>query len=324
MAKRTRPRAGSLAYSPRKRAKKLTPTLRKRDSDTAKPLGFVGYKVGMTHMIATDQTSNSITKGQKVSIPCTIVNTPPLLVFGIRIYKAGYNGLKTYTDIIVEKPNNAIKRKITLKDKEVGYSAGKIEEIDKIKNDICELRLLCCTQPALIKIKKTPDVFEIPIGGNVDEQIKFAKENFGKEINIKNAFSEMEYVDVKAVTKGKGLQGPIKRWGIKKQHRKVTKKRRHAGVLNPETPRHTSWRAPISGQVGYQTRTEINKQILKISDEDINPKAGFTNYGLVRGEYIILHGSIPGPSKRVVGMMPCVRKPKPEKKFEVVKIIKKN
>lgn len=321
MAKRTRPRAGSLAYSPRKRAKKLTPTLKKRNLDVAKPLGFLGYKVGMAHMMALDHSQNSITKGLKVSVPCTIVCTPPIQVFGIRIYKSGYSGLRTYIDILVEKPSDDLKRKITLKDKEAGYSSNKLEEIDKNKDDIYELRLLCHTRPALIKVKKTPDVLEIPIGGSVVEQIKFAKENFGKEINVKDIFLEMEYVDIKAVTKGKGLQGPIKRWGVKKQHRKVTKKRRHTGVLNPETPRHTSWRAPISGQVGYQTRTEINKQILKISDENLNPKGGFTNYGIVTGDYIILRGSIPGPSKRVIGIMPCVRKPKAEKKFEIIKMI---
>lgn len=326
MAKRTRPRAGSLAYSPRRRASKITPSLKRREISDVKPLGFLGYKVGMAHMTAFDHTQNAITKGMKVSVPCTIVITPPIQVFGIRQYVVGYMGLKTYTDIIVEKPNAELKRKITIKDKNPDEDpensvSKKLEEIEKNKDKICEVRLLCHTRPGNIKLKKTPDLLEIPIGGTVEEQIKFAKENLGKEIHVKNIFSEMEYVDIRAVTKGKGLQGPIRRWGIKKQHRKVTKKRRHTGVLNPETPRHTSWRAPISGQTGFHTRTELNKQILRISDENVNPKGGFVNYGLVTGDYIIVKGSIPGPAKRVVGIMPSVRKPKAEKKFEIVKLI---
>jgi len=66
-------------------------------------LGFAGYKVGMVHIMATDNTPNSPTNKLNMAIPCTIIATPPLKVFGIRFYHKPYLNLMPYTDIISEK-----------------------------------------------------------------------------------------------------------------------------------------------------------------------------------------------------------------------------
>ena len=67
----------------------------------------------------------------------------------------------------------------------------------------------------------------------------------------------------------------------------------------------------MAGQMGYHKRTEYNKKILKIGDlsdtEDINPAGGFIKYGLVKNNYVMLKGSIPGPSKRLVILRKAVR-----------------
>ncbi len=57
-----------------------------------------------------------------------------------------------------------------------------------------------------------------------------------------------------------------------------------------------------AGQMGYHQRTEYNKHILKIGDKEdnINPKSGFKHYGIIKNNYIILKGSIAGPSKRLI------------------------
>ena len=34
--------------------------------------------------------------------------------------------------------------------------------------------------------------------------------------------------------------------------------------------------------------------------EEITPKSGFTKYGVIKGDYIIIEGSIPGSRKRLV------------------------
>jgi large subunit ribosomal protein L3 len=68
----------------------------------------------------------------------------------------------------------------------------------------------------------------------------------------------------------------------------------------------------MAGQLGFQTRTELNKRILKIGEngEEINPKGGFKNYGIVKTNYLLLEGSVPGPKKRLVRLRAAIRPPK--------------
>ena len=116
-------------------------------------------------------------------------------------------------------------------------------------------------------------------------------------------------VDVSSITKGKGWQGVTKRWGTKLLIHKNSKHRRLIGTLGPKRPglvRHT---VPQGGQVGFHQRTELNKRVLKIGDkgEEITPRGGFISYGDVKGNYLMLHGSVPGPSKRLVRMREPIR-----------------
>ena len=68
-----KPRAGSMQYWPRKRAKKETARVRSYAKiKEAKPLGFAGYKAGMTHVLVTDNRAKSQTKGEKISMPVTV------------------------------------------------------------------------------------------------------------------------------------------------------------------------------------------------------------------------------------------------------------
>lgn len=62
--------------------------------------------------------------------------------------------------------------------------------------------------------------------------------------------------------------------------------------------------------MGYHRRTEYNKRILKIVNDpayQVNPSGGFLHYGLVRNTSILLHGSIGGPSKRLVRLRLPIR-----------------
>jgi large subunit ribosomal protein L3 len=63
--------------------------------------------------------------------------------------------------------------------------------------------------------------------------------------------------------------------------------------------------------MGYHQRTEYNKRILKIGIDgtEITPKGGFINYGEVKGTYILVDGSIPGPTKRLIRLRYPVRPP---------------
>ncbi|MFN3528107.1 MAG: 50S ribosomal protein L3, partial [Candidatus Altarchaeaceae archaeon] len=312
MAKRTRPRRGSLAYSPRKRAKSLVPEIKKRNINELKPLGFLGYKVGMLHLMAINRTPNSPTNNMEVAIPATVIATPPLKVFGIRLYHKEYLTEIPLTDIYAENIDKDLKRRTNVPKK----IKHKIEEIEKFKDKITRVCLLCHTTPRILKIKKVPDIIEVPISGNVESALNFAKEKLGKELNIRDVFTEFSYVSITGVTKGKGWQGPVKRWGAVVRGRKTTAMRRHV-VLNPETPAVVSWRALQGGQMGFHTRTELNKLILMISNKNITPKGGFKNFGILNTDYVIVKGSVQGTAKRpiVLSIVPLERERKKKEKY---------
>ncbi|MCK5630480.1 MAG: 50S ribosomal protein L3, partial [Nanoarchaeota archaeon] len=64
--------------------------------------------------------------------------------------------------------------------------------------------------PSLTGIgKKKPEMFEIAVGGNKEDQLNYAKSMLGKEINVADVFKGGQQLDIHAITKGKGVQGPV-------------------------------------------------------------------------------------------------------------------
>ncbi|MBW2974206.1 50S ribosomal protein L3 [Candidatus Woesearchaeota archaeon] len=292
-----RPRFGSLAYSPRKRARREIARVRSwAKIKDAKLLGFAGYKVGMVHLMAIENNPNSMNKGNKVSYPATIIECPPLKSASIRFYKKTVDGIKAVSDIAAENLDKELERRIIM-------PKNKKAKIDDIK-EFDDLTLLIYTQPKLTGIgKKKPELFEVGIGGKKEDKLNYAKGILGKEINIKDVFQEGNQVDIHTITKGKGLQGPVRRFGIGRKSHKAEKGRRNPGSLGPWCGQvNIMWKVPHAGQTGYFQRTEHNKLLLKIGDkaEEVNPKGGFISYGLVKNQYILLKGSVGGPKKRLI------------------------
>lgn len=196
-----------------------------------------------------------------------------------------------------------------------------MKKLEEYKDLVVDVRAIVSTQPKLSGIgKKTPEILEIPIGGvpSIDERIKFALSILGKEIGPRDVFTEGQLVDVLAITKGKGFQGVIKRFGVKILPRwhKHRKGHRRTGTIGPQAPA-VMFTQPRAGQMGFHQRTEYNKRILKIgSGTEITPKGGFPHYGVIKSEYIMLQGSVPGPKKRLIVLRYPVR---PPKKFVVEK-----
>ncbi|MCE8423592.1 MAG: 50S ribosomal protein L3, partial [Candidatus Methanoperedens sp.] len=82
-----RPRRGSIAYSPRVRARSEIPRVRAWPiKKEPKLMGFAGYKAGMTHAVMIDDVPNSLTSGMEISIPVTVLEVPQMKVAGIRVY----------------------------------------------------------------------------------------------------------------------------------------------------------------------------------------------------------------------------------------------
>ena len=307
MPKNHHPRRGSMGFSPRKRAKAETPHIKSWPEGFAKPKiqGFLGYKAGMTHAHIVDYRPTSTTSGREVLMPVSVVETPPVRVAAVRAYKKTYHGLQTIGENWADKLDPELSKKLPIAKKEKKKNWDFTKEAD-------EFRVLIYTQPKLVTSipKKTPEIREFRIaGGNIEEQIKYAKEILGKELKINDAVKEGDMIDAIAVTKGKGFQGAVKRWGVKLLTHKNSKHRRMIGTAGSWHPNWIQATVPQAGQMGYHQRTEHNKRVLKIgeSGDEITPTGGFPNYGIIRNSYIHLHGSIPGPTKRLISLRDAVR-----------------
>ena len=116
MPKINRPRRGSLAYSPRKRAKSPVPRYQSWPDYEGTPMlqGFAGYKVGMTHVIMVDDHKNSPTEGKDVMVPVTVIEVPAMKVAAIRAYTKDTYGKHPMTEVWAESLDPALKRRLTL------------------------------------------------------------------------------------------------------------------------------------------------------------------------------------------------------------------
>lgn len=287
-----------MAHRPRKRAKSQNPSVHWQDLEDKRVLGFAGYKAGMTHVAYVDD-SESPTKGQEIISAATIIEVPPVTVYGVRCYNSSHSmGDIVTTDEKIVKLLGVRKKAAEKKINE--------EEVD-------DARLLVFTMPSKTKMgKKHIERMELGCGGrDVKEKLEYCKGLLGKELRIGDVLKTGEHVDIISVTKGKGWQGPVKRFGVAIQRRKATGRRRHVGTLGAWTPGYVLYTIPQAGQMGYHKRTELNKRILKIgqSPEEINPSGGFPNYGFVGNDFLLLKGSVPGPVKRLVKLRLAMRIP---------------
>ena len=318
MGKKHKPRSGSMAYYPRKKAKKETPsfnTFPEINKEETKPLNFFGYKAGMIQLTAKNDQKKSTGFGHEEVFAGTIIECPAIEIFGARLYKKTTSGYKVLGEALVEKTKKSLSRKI--------ISAGKkkkkhlIEDLEKKLPEAEYVTLLVHTNPEQTGMgKKKPDVSEIRLSGEKEKQFAFSKEKVGKELKIKDVFKEMQFIDVKAVTKGKGMQGVIKRFGVKMERPKA-KKRRAVGSISPWSPATVMYTVARAGQMGYHSRTEYNKKILLIGEgKELNE---FKNYGKVKSDFVLIAGSVPGPSKRCIALRYNIR-PVEENKTKVVEV----
>jgi large subunit ribosomal protein L3 len=293
-----KPRKGSLGFRPRKRARSQNVSVNWLDSGEQRVMGFAGYKVGMTHVMMSDQTE-SPTKGQEISCAATVIEVPPMMVYGVRYY----DKIRSIGDVLVA--DEKILAQLNIKKKKTQ------KEINE--EEIKDVRLLAfCTPGKTLTGKKHIESMEIGVGGaDPKAKLEYAKSLLGKELKVSDVFKAGELVDAIAVTKGKGWQGAIKRFGCNKQRRKATGRVRHIGTLGAWIPNYVLYTVPQAGQTGYHTRTELNKQVLKIGGADniseINPSSGFNNYGFVKNDYLLIKGSLPGPNKRLVKLRAASR-----------------
>ncbi len=292
MPKVRHPHRGSMQYWPRKRSRHSLARVRSWPIQAkAKVVGFIGYKAGMTHLQLVDNRPKSMTKGEVISFPATIIECPPMKVAGISFYK----NKKKSTVILTEKLDQHLARNFNLP-KKLNHKLEQITDFD-------DLRLLVHSQPKLLGIGVSkPKMIEVGLGGNKNEKLVYAKEILGKEIQVKDVFEGINAVDVHGTSKGKGFQGTVKRFGVPIRQHKAEKTKRGIATLGSWHPNRILFTVAQPGKMGYHSRTEFNKQILKIGQEgqDVTPAGGIIKYGVVSNSYLLLKGSVLGPPKRAV------------------------
>ncbi|MBS3126757.1 50S ribosomal protein L3 [Candidatus Woesearchaeota archaeon] len=308
MPKVSHPRRGSMQFWPRKRSKHSLARISSWSAENkAKPLGFIGYKAGMTHVIAVDNRPKSLTKGEKIARPATIIDCPPMTVAGVAFYTTSLLGMRKTTSVLYEKMDKSIGKKIQLPKK----TTKKLAEVTGFD----DLRLLVHTNPKRTPTgAKKPKLLEIALGGSKEDKLAYAKEMLGKEISLGAVFENGVQVDVHGITKGKGFQGTVKRYGVPIRQHKAEKTKRGIATLGSWTPKRIEFTVAQPGKMGYHLRTEYNKQIFKLGEngQEVTPDGGLTRYGTIKNQYCLLAGSVVGPVKRPVVLTAAIR---PNKKI---------
>ena len=280
------------------------------ESKEPRLLAHCGFKAGCVQLVTIDDREHVPNHGKQLVNLGTVLVTPPVVVLGVRGYAKDANGIHAAFDVFAEDVPKQIAKEITLKNAE-----GAIEAAEKRLGSTSEIFAVVAVSPRDAGLEqKKPYVFEAPVRGGqgVREQFEFVRDLLGKEVRFDQVFEAGSSVDVAAITKGKGWQGVIQRYGAKRKQHKSRKTVREIGSLGPISPQNIMYTVPRAGQMGFHQRIEYNKRIMVVGNTEdgettINPGGGYKHFGQVRGDYIILKGSVPGTYRRLIKMRRQIR-----------------
>ncbi len=278
-------------------------------------MGTITYKAGMTHAIMVDDRENIPNYGKPLLQPATVLSSPPSYVFGVRVY--GWRD--GYRVVIGDLYNYSDERIFGRRPRSPPGVEDQARDIESLLDDAVGISSLVYSIPKDVGLpQKRPFIMEVGVGGaDVRARFEYAVGLVGGSVGVEDVFKPGMFVDVAAITKGKGIQGPVKRFGVKRKQHKSRKTVRAVGTLGPWHPANVMYTVPMAGQMGFHQRVEYNKRILLMAREDerpVTPKGGFPHFGVVRGQYVLVSGSVPGPAKRPVLLRyPARRKMVPQK-----------
>merc|ERR1712039_469396 len=267
----------------------------------------------------------------------SILEAPPMIVVGFVGYVETPRGLRALTSVWAGHLSDEFKRrfyKAWHKSKQKAFTkyqkrwseatkgsegAPMATEIARAKKYCQVIRAICHTQVSKVKIgQKKAHVKEIQInGGTAEKKVDFVTGLFEQEVKIADVFSQDEMIDVIGVTRGHGFNGVVTRWGCTRLPRKTHRGLRKVACIGTWHPARVQFQVPRSGQMGYGHRTEINKKIYRIgkslkddpgsckteqdlTEKSITPMGGFSHYGEVNEDWVMLKGCIMGCRKRVI------------------------
>merc|ERR1712139_15072 len=282
------PRHGSLGFLPRKRTNHHTGKVKSfpRDDDT-KPChltAFMAYKAGMTHITRDVDKPGAKVHKKEVVEAVTILECPPMIVVGVVGYVETPRGLRSLTTVWAQHLDDSLKRRF-------------------YKNWYRSKKKAFTTYAKKYADEKKPHLMEIQVnGGSVADKVDFAYKQFEQQIPIDSIFKKDEMIDICAATKGHGMEGVTKRYGVTKLPRKTHKGLRKVGCIGAWHPARVAYTVARAGQKGYHHRTEVNKKIYRIgkaafdsegkivnqnastefdlTEKVITPMGGFPHYGM--------------------------------------------
>ncbi len=308
--KHSQPRRGSLAYLPRKRAGTMEARIRTWPTVNGEPrmLAHAGFKAGCVRVVSIDDREHTPNHGKQLVSVGTIIVTPPATVIGVRGYSQDHDGHHAEFDVYAKDIPKKISKHAAFKSAEGALDAAKssLGRISKM------FAILAVTPEDVGTGQKTPYIFEAAIGGgDVTAQFEYVSGLLGKEVGVDRVFEAGATVDVAAITRGKGWQSVIKRYGAKRKQHKSRKSVRELGSLGPISPQYVMYTVPRPGQMGSHQRVEYNKRIMIMGsagdDDPINPAGGHLRFGNVKGDYVVLMGSVPGTPRRLIKLRAPLR-----------------
>jgi large subunit ribosomal protein L3e len=310
---------------------------------------FMGYKAGMTHVVRYQERRITVKKVVKQDVvECvTVVETPPIKVVGIVGYIETPRGLRALSTVWAQKlPEGVIRRfyknYYCAKKRAFSNYAKKWEEkadskqhvnrdLHRIKKYCSTVRVLCATQIEKCKLRqRKAHLMEIQVnGGDAAAKVDWAVSKFEGEIAVGEVFADNEMIDTIAITRGKGMTGCIKRFGVTKLPRKTRRGNRKVACIGAWHPSAVKWTVARAGNLGYYHRTQLNQKIYRVGRgavrgtlnnastetdahiKNITPIGGFPHYGEVNEDFLLIKGAIMGPKKRQVtirkSLIPCTR-----------------
>jgi large subunit ribosomal protein L3 len=176
-------------------------------------------------------------------------------------------------------PNTVIARKEKEKD---GYEAV-ILGVDEVKKNRIT-KPVAGQFPEGITPKKTVREFR-----DFEKDVK-AGDSLGVEL-----FEGCRYVDVTGISKGKGFQGVVRRWGFgggRKTH--GSKFHREPGSTGQSTYPHKTFKnVKLPGRMGRERVTVLSQQLVKVDTEK---------------QLLLIRGAVPGINKGLVFVRAAVKK----------------
>eukprot|EP00992_Anisonema_acinus_P013956 TRINITY_DN9029_c2_g1_i1.p1 TRINITY_DN9029_c2_g1~~TRINITY_DN9029_c2_g1_i1.p1 ORF type:complete len:388 (+),score=75.19 TRINITY_DN9029_c2_g1_i1:127-1290(+) len=300
---------------------------------------FLCYKAGMTHVVRDLDRPGSKNHKKEIVEAVSVIDCPPMVVLGLTGYIRTQRGLRSIATVWAQHLPDQFKRtqyKRWFSSKKKAYSKYSKnltastkyydKDVAKIRKYCSVVRVLAIGQASMINQgQKKAHVMQIQVnGGTTSEKVDFGLKLFETAVKVSDVFAPSEMVDAIGVTHGHGFEGVTHRWGTTRLPRKTHKGLRKVACIGAWHPARVAFTVPRAGQHGFHHRCIKNKKIYKIgknveedpnnarceadlTDKAITPLGGFARYGIVKNDYLLIKGTVPGPTKRPLTLRKMLR-----------------